>query len=613
MTRQHPRFSLLMGGLLALAALACRTAPAARSEAPQASCAEEGIAAALGGHDVLDYDAGLRIDPAEGTVRGTVTLLVRSAQARGRPLELAAMGLGIDGVHEGAAPLPFEHDGKTLRVSLPGPGEDGTPRRVEVRYHARPTKGLRFGAGTFHTAFHTEHWMPVRDVPGDKATLTLRLTVPAGLDVVATGRRVSHAPLPGGEAQHTWRLAVPHSAYLFGFAAGHFRAVHARAGATHLSFLADALGEAELRRLSADVEGMVRFFEARAGVPYPLEAYTQVLLTGAPAQELAGLSLLPASYAAEVLAEPREDWLVAHELAHAWWGNAVTCATWSDFWLNEGLTTFMVAAYKEHRWGRDESERERVLSRRRYARLRASGAERPLVLPEGAASLEAGGPLPYAKGSLVLHLLRFQLGEAAFWEGLRAFTTARAGCGATTRHLREAMERASGQDLGTFFAQWMHGTGVPEAVARHRVEGDALVLDVEQSGKAWTFPLEVAIETERGRQTHRVVLHQPHETFRFPLTGPLQAVRVDAGGHLPFTLPHERPVPMLLHQLVHEPDVQGRMEALEHLQSLCAAAPPECGQLPALLEARARSEPSRLMRKLLQDALTAAPSPVPGR
>ncbi|MDC0710184.1 M1 family metallopeptidase [Stigmatella sp. ncwal1] len=594
----------MLGGVLLLAVVSLLLLREHLGGRASRGCEETQAALAAGGLDVVDYEADLQIDPVTRTLTGTVGILVRSQGAWNQPLELSAEGLSIEAVREGDTALEFQHEGGSLRIPLNRAPGTGQHRRVSVRYRGQPEGGLHFKEDAFYTAFHTARWMPSRDLPSDKATWTLRLTVPAGLSVIASGKLLTREALQGAKERYTWRLEVPHSAYLLGFVAGKFQESQAMVGLVRLRFLGAGRSEAELKRVFADTTAMFRFFQERAGVPYPFEEYTQVLLPEATPQEVAGHALLEAGYADEVLTEPREDWMSAHELAHQWWGNLVTCGSWGDFWLNEGLTTFMTAAYKEHRWGRDEYDREMALARRRYQRLRARGADRALALPETSLSREVGGPLPYAKGSLVLHLLRSELGEEDFWAGIREFTASHASCAASTSDFRAALEKASGRELGPFFAQWVHGTGVPEIVAQHRVEEGTLVLEVEQSQRVWSLPLTLAIETDAGREIRRVPLAPSHQEFRFPLKGSLKSVRVDAGGVLPFAISHERPVSMLLYQLDHEPDVMGRMDAIEHLVELCRAGdgPQECQGLRDRLAISARDDASRLIRKLAQDA-----------
>jgi aminopeptidase N len=201
---------------------------------------------------------------------------------------------------------------------------------------------------------------------------------------------------------------------------------------------------------------MLRFFEARAGVPFPQAVYTQVLVPGSAAQEKSSFSLLGQDELDPILVDATEDWAIAHELAHQWWGNLVTCRTWSHFWLNESLATFMVAAWKEERWGRAAYQHELDLFRKRHARAIDAGFDVPLAYSGTYPSLGIRRAIQYSKGALFLHLLRQELGEDVFWSGLRQFTSEHAGGAVVSSDFQSAMQRASGKDLGPLFRTWVH-------------------------------------------------------------------------------------------------------------------------------------------------------------
>lgn len=560
-----------------------------------------------GGFDILDERADLDVRPAEKRIAGEVEIDLASRSPELREVDLEAPGLEIAGVWSGDRALPFRTADGRLIVTLDPPARQGETRTLRVRYAGSPQKGLRFGADQVFTSFHTGAWLVSKSDPGDKATLTLRLTLPAGFEVAASGHPVSREALPDGRVRHVWRQDRPHSAYLFGFAAARFQEASAAEGPVALHFLSAGLAPAQLATIFGKTGAMLRFFASRAGVPFPSTRYAQVLLPGAPAQEMAEMSLLDEDYGRDVLDDPREDYLVAHELSHQWWGNLLTCADWSDFWLNEGMATYMTAAWKEHAWGEDEYEREMLIARQRYGRAAAEGKERPLVSTGWTKAEDMSGPFTYSKGALVLHLLRREIGDAAFWEGLRQYTRTAAAVGGVvrTRDLQKGMEKASGRDLGWFFDQWAYGIQ-PALTARHRFEDGAVEVDLEQKGeKPWRIGLRIAVETDRERVSRRVELTKGRETFRIAVAGTPLSVRIDDGAALPRPVEHERPWSMLLRQMRHEPDAAGRAEALLTLAKLCGGAAPQadCAGLPDALRERAAEDPARIVRQIAERAL----------
>ncbi len=156
-----------------------------------------------------------------------------------------------------------------------------------------------------------------------------------------------------------------------------------------------------------------------------------------------------------LVADPRAITLGAHELAHQWWGNRITCRDWTDFWLNEGFATFMTAAYKEHRFGREEYLREVEQSRLRYEAVRSAGGDKPLVFPDWARPTANDWTLVYHKGAYVLHLLREKLGDEPFWAAIRHYTRTYLDRSVTTQDFQAAVEQSSGTGLSTFFEEWI--------------------------------------------------------------------------------------------------------------------------------------------------------------
>jgi aminopeptidase N len=275
---------------------------------------------------------------------------------------------------------------------------------------------------------------------------------------VGPGRRVAQRGPPSSDRLHLWREPRPYSAYLFAFSAGDFAQAGATAGPVELAYFSDAAPASALPALFAPTADMLRWFEAKAGVPFPHPRYAQVLTAGSAAQEAASHALIGRAFLDPILAAPQEDWVIAHELAHQWWGNLVTCDRWSEFWLNEGVTTFMVAAWKEHRWGRAAYDREMDIARRARARAAEAGFDKPLSWAGDYPNLGVRRAVQYSKGALFMDALRTELGDAVFWAGLKRFTRAHAGGVVNSRDFQRALEAESGRSLQPLFDQWVYET-----------------------------------------------------------------------------------------------------------------------------------------------------------
>jgi aminopeptidase N len=223
-----------------------------------------------------------------------------------------------------------------------------------------------------------------------------------------------------------------------------------------LLYFAREAVEGELRQEFAPTAAMLRFFEQRAGVRVPQRRYAQLRVPGSVAQEVVNFSLIGADLTAAMAADPQADWVIAHELAHQWWGNAITGVDLSHFWLNEGIAVFMVAAWKEHRWGRAVYEHELELLRQSVDSAKAAGVDRKLASTESYPSLPLRRAIQYSKGALFMDRLRRELGDESFWQGFKTYTRAHLGKTVTSGDLQRAFERTARRDLGPLFDEWVY-------------------------------------------------------------------------------------------------------------------------------------------------------------
>jgi aminopeptidase N len=415
------------------------------------------LLASVAGHgaarmDVLDYSVTLEPDIAAKSVKGSVLILVST---RSTTVEFDCGALTIDAVRQNGKPLQFSVANRRLSVSLPA---DKDEREIEIEFHGTPKFGIRFfpDRQQVYTIFSTSQWMVCVDDPADKATLTFKLILPASLTAIANGNFISQRELPNNKRVSEWRQNTAIPTYIFGFAAGPFHVVKEKRRNVELQYLATNYTAIEVRRIFRDTPDMLDFFEERAGVKYADRTYTQVLAAGGVEQEMSSFTALKESYGKQLLENEQDLWLAAHEFAHQWWGNMVTCRDWNHFWLNEGIATFIAAAYLEHRFGREAYLREIETYKTNYEKVRAAGKDKSLVFPDWKSPTREDRTLVYDKGAYVMHLLREEMGERAFWNGLRLFTRRHFGKSVVTSDFVTTMEEANGKSLKDFFAKWVY-------------------------------------------------------------------------------------------------------------------------------------------------------------
>jgi len=410
------------------------------------------------GFEVERYALSLAADPAARSVTGTETITVRSLRDGLRAIVFSPNALVIDGATVNGRATGFASDAGGISIALPAPVGRGRAVTVNLRYHGIPRRGVTATAGSIYTSYFACDWMIcLQDAPGDKAWFDLDLRVPRAMTSLAAGRMIGRSRAEGGAVIHHWRSTRPYSAYLFGFAVGPFARASVRSNGAELIHYGEGAEESELIRLFAETPAMVAFFEDKAGLRLPGGRYAQLLVPGREAQEASTYSLIGRGELERGAADPSSQWVIAHELAHQWWGNLVTTETWRDFWLNEGIATFMTAAWKEHRFGVSAYRAELDTARARLARARDAGWDRPLAFAGPYPNLGTRRAIQYSKGALFMDHLRTMIGERAFWAGIRAFTRGHAGGTVTSIDLQRAMEGAARRDLSPVFREWVFG------------------------------------------------------------------------------------------------------------------------------------------------------------
>ena len=403
--------------------------------------------------DVESYHVQLEPDILGKSLVGNVQV-VFSTRTPGSEVILNCGSLTVEEVR-GVSVEGFQQAGGELTIRM----RDTTQatHTVDIFYHGTPTRGVQFitEKEQMYTVFSTSEWMVCHMPPHDRARIRLDLRIPDHLSSIASGMRGDTKQLPGGKALHSWVQEVATPAYTYGFAIGSFDTAEEQLPGRSLHYYSDAHRSEALDTIFEHTADMLLFFEEKSGVPYFQESYTQILM-GTHYQEMSGFAVLRESYGNMVLADHTETNLIGHELAHQWWGNMITCESWQHFWLNEGFATFMSAAYNEHRFGPEKYQVNINAYHDVYQKLKQKGADKPLIFDDWSNPSADDRNIVYFKGAYVLHLLRAELGEAIFWEGLKAYSQQYYGKSVNTKNFQSAMEQAAGRNLQDFFGQWVY-------------------------------------------------------------------------------------------------------------------------------------------------------------
>jgi aminopeptidase N len=286
---------------------------------------------------------------------------------------------------------------------------------------------------------------------------------------------------------------------------------------------------------------MIELFSRKLGVDYPWEKYAQSMVDDFVAGGMENSSAT--TNTAESLRHPKllpeyptdEDGLISHELGHQWFGDLVTTKDWGNIWLNEGFATFMEFVWTEAHYGKDEADFDRWTAARDWFHQRNLYAK-PIVRHDFADTGEFDGNV-YGKGAWVLYMLRHQLGEDAFYAGLKHYLEVNRGKNVVTADLTKAIEEATHTNVDQFFDQWVYGAGAPKFEINYTYDAGKkqVALSVKQTQKVeggvglFRMPVEVEITNATGPKLYPIVVSKADETFTFPSESAPQMVLFDKG------------------------------------------------------------------------------------
>ena len=408
---------------------------------------------AQSGLDVLSYRLHLEPNFHTHEIGGNVIIRFKT-DSREKGIELDCGDLDVMRV-QGDLVEFYEQKGSKLLISL---GDNPIEEyQIRVYYRGAPKRGMIFHDSNqqLYTVFFTSDWMVCHTNPDDRARVKMDLLISDALTSVACGDLVSIKKVGDGMSLHSWEQAYETPSYTFGMAIGSFNRSQDNYNGIALNYFAARYPNQEIDVIFEKTSDMMDFFEDKSGIPYPQKSYTQVLM-GNHYQEMSGFAVLKRQYGDLVLKDSTETNLISHELAHQWWGNRITCKSWNHMWLNEGMATFMSAAYNEYRFGRKKYLADIGSYQKVYESIIKRGGDRPLVFDNWINPSPDDRNLVYFKGAYVIHLLREELSDVEFWKGIKYFTQRFYDKSVVTIDFQKAMEESSQRDLQAFFDLWIY-------------------------------------------------------------------------------------------------------------------------------------------------------------
>ena len=543
--------------------------------------------------DVQHIKLDITPDFDRETVSGTATLHFAPISEPLVSLRLDAVNLDVAGVRSSHKIRDWSGSSEKLTIVFDQAVPVGHDAWVEVDYSAEPVEGLYFRtpakglpAEDIHVWTQGEphearHWFPCFDYPNERSTTEVVCHVPRDMTVVSNGKLIGEQNDKDGNLKGVhWRQDKPHVSYLICFVAGRLEKLEGKHGNTPLAFYTQPSKARYAASAFADTADIMDFFEREIGLPFPWDKYDQCTIAdfmwgGMENTTLTTLNqrTIHAPEVENVVVDHSRS-LNAHEMAHQWFGNYVTCKDWSHLWLNEGFATYYALLYAGHKHGRDDllyglyEDAKGAIFQPENLKNRQPIVDRIYEHP-----LEQFDFRNYPKASWVLHMLRCQLGQKLYREAVKTYLNRYALGAVETQNLQSVLEELSGKSLDRFFDQWLHHGGVPELKIAYtwRPQDKLAQVTIEQMQQTgddvllFEFPtmlrfvvngkaIEESIEVKKKQQDYFVRLPAEPQVVRFDPDYSVLAL-VD------FALPDK----MLLAQLKREDDVIGRLMACDAL------------------------------------------------
>ncbi len=483
--------------------------------------------------DIQHYRFQLELNDQNNELKGKASIKVRfKDDIRSFHLDLVSesggSGMRVKEVMENGETVSFEQEGEKLDITLASRSKEGEERNYVISYEGIPKDGLVIGQNKHgdRTFFgdnwpnRARHWLPTVDHPSDKASVEFVVTAPNHYQVVANGRLVEETDLDGDTKLTHWKtdIVLPTKVMVIGVAPFAVQYLGDIQGIPMSSWIFPQDRDAGFYDYS-QATYVLHWFMDHVG-PYPYAKLANVQSkTRYGGMENAGNIFYSEN---SVRGNRSIEGLLAHEIAHQWFGNSASEADWHHVWLSEGFATYFTDLYMEWRYGRDRLEEELRGEREAVLRFAASN-DAPIVDESITNYNRLLNTNSYQKGGWVLHMLRNQVGEDAFWGGIHKYYDQYQYSNALTSDFQKVMEGVSGQDLEWFFRQWIFRGGVPELEVdwKYRKKDNSIDLTVkqQQKGKPYLLNLEVVFLDKKGETLASEMLKLSKDKQEFSLDG----------------------------------------------------------------------------------------------
>ena len=533
--------------------------------------------------DIHHIKIDVSVNIESGTVKGNVTHTFSPFSSSLDAFSLDAEDMTILRARLAGKDIGFNQANDKVYLTLNKSMSWEDTAKVRLDYTANPRKGTYFikpdetypekplQAWTQGEDMDNHHWVPLYDYPNDKATFEVSLTVEKKFTALSNGELVSVKNNKDGTHTWHWHEHFPMVSYLISYVIGEFEKVEDSYNGIPVNYWVYEENKHEALRSFGLTTDMMKYFGNRTGIEYPYEKYDQVIIDDFMFGGMENITLTHNTDRTmfDEFAAPdvSSDGLVAHELAHQWFGDMLTTRNWAHAWLNEGFATFFSRKYRENKFGFDEGEYIRFGEINGYFGSNKKW-RRSTVQHKFYESMDVFDGHIYAKGSLILNMLQDYIGDDAFWRFIQHYTKENQYKNVETPDLKKAIEETTGQNMDWFFKQWIYEPGFPEynVTWKYNQRNKSVKLTVKQTQKSTNiFKMPIQIQIDDKLKT--VWIEDKEMVYEVPSEKRPKMVIFNAGMRIPCKLTFHKSISEWILQLEKGPHILDRIAAANELST----------------------------------------------
>ena len=456
--------------------------------------------------------------------------------------ELDNKGMVVSSVSSNGNELKFSHSNDELLINLPKPSEINQRTKYIIKYKGVPASGLKIGDNKHgdRTFFSDNwpnrgrHWLATIDHPYDKAMCEFIVTAPDHYQVISNGLKIEETNLADNKRLTHWKQSIPIATWLYVLGAADFAVQYVDEfdGKSIETWVFKQDRDAGFYDFAEPTKQVLEFYSDNVG-PFSYEKLANIQSNSVSGGMEAASAILYSDSSVKGDRNLRWRNVVIHEIAHQWFGNAVTEYDWDDIWLSEGFATYFTLLFIEHQYGRDAFVEGLKSSQKSVDAFYEKNPKYTIVHDNLKDMKDVTTSQIYQKGSWILHMLRGVVGTKTFWEGIQSYYKQYKDLNVTTDDFKRVMEEASGKDLTVFFEQWLYKPGILKLAGSWKYgkqKGEILINlnQVQTDGSMFEIPLEIGIDFgNKPQQLELIQIKEKSNSFKIKVEEEPKNIHLD--------------------------------------------------------------------------------------